>query len=134
MPVRLQSGATANKFRCATRSPYFMIPNPASRLSSRATSTLIAGSSMFAVTRCSVQRQFKPFSIKSRDILAMALASVACARLKQSSDLVFILLADAKKRGWDIEPLGGEDLEKIAKEIMVQPAEVIERVKKMLAS
>ena len=44
------------------------------------------------------------------------------------------LLADAKKRGWDIEPLGGEDLEKIAKEIMVQPAEVIERVKKMLAS
>ena len=93
MPVRLQSGATANKFRCATRSPYFMIPKPASRLSSRATSTLIAGSSMFAVTRCSVQRQFKPFSIKSRDILAMALASVACARLKQSSDLVFILLA-----------------------------------------
>ena len=44
------------------------------------------------------------------------------------------LLADAKKRGWDIEPLGGEELEKIAKEIMVQPPEVIERVKKMLAS
>ena len=44
------------------------------------------------------------------------------------------LLAGAKKRGWDIEPLGGEDLEKIAKEIIVQPPEVIERVKKMLAS
>ena len=44
------------------------------------------------------------------------------------------LLAGAKKRGWDIEPLGGEDLEKIAKEIIVQPPEVIERVKKMLAN
>ena len=44
------------------------------------------------------------------------------------------LLADAKKRGWDIEPLGGDDLEKIAKEIMVQPSEVIERVKKLLAN
>ena len=86
MPVRLQSGATANKFRCATRSPYFMIPKPASRLSSRATSTLIAGSSMFAVTRCSVQRQFKPFSIKSRDILAMALASAVRAKRKVRSE------------------------------------------------
>lgn len=44
------------------------------------------------------------------------------------------LLAGAKKRGWDIEPLGGEDLEKIAKEIIVQPPEVVERVKKMLAN
>lgn len=43
------------------------------------------------------------------------------------------LLADAKKRGWDIEPLSGEDSEKLAKDIMLQPAEVIERVKKMLA-
>jgi len=44
------------------------------------------------------------------------------------------LLADAKKRGWDIEPLSGEDSEKLAKEIMLQPPEVIERVKKMLAN
>jgi tripartite-type tricarboxylate transporter receptor subunit TctC len=44
------------------------------------------------------------------------------------------LLADAKKRGWDLEPLAGEDLAKLASEIMVQPPEVIERVKKMLGS
>ena len=44
------------------------------------------------------------------------------------------LLAEAKKRAWDIDLLAGEDLEKIAKEIIVQPPEVIERVKKMLGS
>jgi tripartite-type tricarboxylate transporter receptor subunit TctC len=44
------------------------------------------------------------------------------------------LLAEAKKRGWDIDVLGGEELEKIAKEIMIQPPEVIERVRKMLGS
>ena len=42
------------------------------------------------------------------------------------------LLADAKKRSWDIDLLPGEELEKIAKEIMVQPPEIIERVKKLL--
>jgi tripartite-type tricarboxylate transporter receptor subunit TctC len=44
------------------------------------------------------------------------------------------LLADAKKRGWDLDPLTGEVLESLSKEIMVQPPEVIERVKKMLGS
>jgi len=44
------------------------------------------------------------------------------------------LLADAKKRGWDLDLLNGEELEKIAKEIMVQPPDVIERVKKMLGN
>lgn len=44
------------------------------------------------------------------------------------------LLADAKKRGWDLDLLNGAELEKIAKEIMVQPPEVIDRVKKMLGS
>jgi tripartite-type tricarboxylate transporter receptor subunit TctC len=42
------------------------------------------------------------------------------------------LLADAKKRGWDLDPSSGERLEAIAKEVMVQPPEVIERVKKIL--
>ena len=42
------------------------------------------------------------------------------------------LLAEAKKRGWDIDLLPGDELEKIAKEIMVQRPEVIERVKKLL--
>jgi DNA-binding Lrp family transcriptional regulator len=44
------------------------------------------------------------------------------------------LLAEAKKRGWDIDLTTGEELEKLAKEIMVQPPEVIERVKKMLGN
>jgi len=44
------------------------------------------------------------------------------------------LLADAKKRGWDIDPLSGDDSEKLAKDIMVQPPDVIERVKKMMAN
>ena len=42
------------------------------------------------------------------------------------------LLAEAKKKKWDLDPLGGEELETLAKEIMVQPPEVIERVKKVL--
>ena len=42
------------------------------------------------------------------------------------------LLADAQKRQWDLDALSGEELETIAKEIMVQPPEVIERMKKLL--
>ena len=44
------------------------------------------------------------------------------------------LLADAKKRGWDIDLLTGEELEAVAKEIMIQPPEVIDRVKKVLGN
>lgn len=42
------------------------------------------------------------------------------------------LLAAAKKRRWDIDPTSGEELEATAKEVMVQPSEVIERMKKLL--
>ena len=42
------------------------------------------------------------------------------------------LLADADKRKWDLDPISGTELESTAKEIMVQPAEVIERMKKLL--
>ena len=42
------------------------------------------------------------------------------------------LLADAQKRKWDMDPLSGEELEKTAKEIIVQPTEVISRMKKLL--
>ena len=44
------------------------------------------------------------------------------------------LLAGAKKKKWDLDPLDGEGLETLAKEIMVQPPEVIERVKKVLGN
>ena len=42
------------------------------------------------------------------------------------------LVADAQKRKWDLDPMNGAELEGTAKEIMVQPPEVIERMKKLL--
>ena len=42
------------------------------------------------------------------------------------------LLADAQKRKWDLDPSTGEELEALAKETMVQPREVIERMKGLL--
>jgi tripartite-type tricarboxylate transporter receptor subunit TctC len=42
------------------------------------------------------------------------------------------LIAEAKKKKWDLDPMGGDGLEALAKEIMVQPPEVIEGVKKVL--
>lgn len=42
------------------------------------------------------------------------------------------LMADAQKRRWDLDPTTGAELETIAKEIMVQPPEVIARMKKFL--
>ena len=42
------------------------------------------------------------------------------------------LAADAKKRKWDLDLTTGEALEAIAKEVMVQPPEVVEHVKKLM--
>ena len=42
------------------------------------------------------------------------------------------LLADAKKRGWEVNLLGGEELASLTKELMAQPPEVIERMKWVL--
>jgi tripartite-type tricarboxylate transporter receptor subunit TctC len=44
------------------------------------------------------------------------------------------LLAEAEKRGWDVDPLTGEQLESLAKEVTVQPREVIERMKWVLGN
>jgi tripartite-type tricarboxylate transporter receptor subunit TctC len=44
------------------------------------------------------------------------------------------LLAEAKKRNWDIDLLNGEELEALAKEIMIQPPDVVERVRKILGN
>ena len=41
-------------------------------------------------------------------------------------------LADIKKRGLEVDPTTGEELEKLAKEVMVQTPEVVERVKKLM--
>lgn len=43
------------------------------------------------------------------------------------------LLAEAKKRSWPVEAVGGEALAVLAKEVIAQPPEVIARLKKLLA-
>jgi hypothetical protein len=53
------------------------------------------------------------------------------AFVKLMADRAF--LADVKRRGLEIEPSTGEELEKLAREVMTQPPEVIERMKKLLA-
>jgi tripartite-type tricarboxylate transporter receptor subunit TctC len=42
------------------------------------------------------------------------------------------LVADAQKRKWDLDPIAGAELEATVKDIMVQPPEVIERMRKLL--
>ncbi len=42
--------------------------------------------------------------------------------------------AEAQKRNWEIEPVTGQELEAIAKKVVVQPPDVVERMKKVLAS
>jgi len=42
------------------------------------------------------------------------------------------LLAEVTKRGWDLDPLTGADLETLSKEVIAQPREVIERMKWVL--
>ena len=44
------------------------------------------------------------------------------------------LLEDAKKKRLELDPVSGEDLEKLGNEIMAQPPDVIERMKKLLGT
>jgi len=44
------------------------------------------------------------------------------------------LKAEAEKRSYELEPVAGEDMEKLAKEVMSQPPAVIERMKKVLGN
>lgn len=44
------------------------------------------------------------------------------------------LLDDAKKKKLDLDPVSGEELESLGKEIVAQPPEVIERMKKLLGN
>jgi tripartite-type tricarboxylate transporter receptor subunit TctC len=52
------------------------------------------------------------------------------AFMKLMADPAF--LADVKKRGLEAKPSTGEELERLAKEVMAQPPEVIERMKKLM--
>lgn len=42
------------------------------------------------------------------------------------------LLVEAKKKGLDIDPTPGDELETLAKEVTLQPPQIVERMKKML--
>jgi tripartite-type tricarboxylate transporter receptor subunit TctC len=44
------------------------------------------------------------------------------------------LLDDAKKKRLELDPVAGEDLEALGKEIVAQPPDVIERMKKLLGT
>jgi hypothetical protein len=48
------------------------------------------------------------------------------ALVKALNDPEFI--AEAQKRGWEVEPVSGQELESIAKKVVVQPPDVIERM------
>ena len=43
-------------------------------------------------------------------------------------------LTDVDKRGFDLDPVSGDELEKIVREVMAQPADVIARMKKLLGA
>jgi tripartite-type tricarboxylate transporter receptor subunit TctC len=63
-------------------------------------------------------------------ITAERLKTLREAFMKLMADPAF--LADVKKRGLEVKPSTGEELEKLAKEVMAQPPEVIERVEKLM--
>jgi tripartite-type tricarboxylate transporter receptor subunit TctC len=44
------------------------------------------------------------------------------------------LVAETKRQRWDIDPLSGEEMEQLSKEVMTQPKEVIERLKWVLGN
>jgi len=41
---------------------------------------------------------------------------------------------EAEKRSYELDPVAGEDMEELAKEVMAQPPAVIERMKKVLGN
>jgi len=44
------------------------------------------------------------------------------------------LVAEATKRGWDLAPLTGAELESLSKDVIAQPTDVIERMKWVLGN
>ena len=43
------------------------------------------------------------------------------------------LLAEAKRKNFDIAPTSGEELEALAKEVVAQPPEIVERLKNLMS-
>jgi tripartite-type tricarboxylate transporter receptor subunit TctC len=50
--------------------------------------------------------------------------------MKTMDDPEFV--AEARKRDWELNPVSGERLDLLAKEVIVQPPGVIERMKRIL--
>jgi len=44
------------------------------------------------------------------------------------------LLDEAKKRSWEVEHIPGEELQALAKEVIDQPADIVERIKQLMES
>ena len=44
------------------------------------------------------------------------------------------LKVEAEKRSYELEPVSGEEMENLAREVMAQPPAVIERMKKVLGN
>jgi tripartite-type tricarboxylate transporter receptor subunit TctC len=42
--------------------------------------------------------------------------------------------AEVKKRNYEFDPVRGEELDKLAKDVVAQPPEVIDRLKKVLGN
>lgn len=42
------------------------------------------------------------------------------------------LKAEAEKRNYELDPVGGEEMQRLAKEVMSQPPVVIERMRRVL--
>jgi tripartite-type tricarboxylate transporter receptor subunit TctC len=42
------------------------------------------------------------------------------------------VMADLKKRGWQASPVSREELEAVAKDVVAQPPEVVEKMKQLL--
>jgi tripartite-type tricarboxylate transporter receptor subunit TctC len=63
-------------------------------------------------------------------IPAERLKTLREAFMKLMNDPAF--LADIKKRGLESKPSTGEELDQLAKEVMAQPPEIIEKVKKLM--
>ena len=59
------------------------------------------------------------------------LAMLREALMKALTDPEF--KTEAQKRNWEVEPVTGQELEAIAKKVVVQPPDVVERMKKILA-
>jgi tripartite-type tricarboxylate transporter receptor subunit TctC len=41
---------------------------------------------------------------------------------------------EVKKRNYEFDPVGGEELERLAKEVTTQPPDIIDRLKKVLGN